>query len=395
MRLIVATEAVLVLATSCLSQKECSSVRTSAKPEARELVRAWRFAPAFHQVLRESFHSRRATYRVGIPIQRSGERVRVTFQAGDGRFQLHAAGIRNKANVQPTALTFGGRAGFNTDAGQLVQSDPIAISLQAGNEILVAFEIEGAVAVNSFERFPEGSTEPGSHVFALPDAASTPFRRGIGLTSIDIEGEPSRAIVAIGDSITEGYISGHDDIQDSWPMMAQRMLGVPVVGAAVSGQGVDDALQSLARDVSTMEGITDCVVLLGTNDLADRPDTYIISRLEELARRLRSSCQVWMGTILPKEWTPRGSYPMVEQRRQAVNDWLREWKSDARVIDFDATLRDRASPHRLRPGASADGIHLSARGHRLVARELARAVGLPLTTNTLDDFPDLSAVTNE
>jgi len=381
---------ILVLATSCLSQKDCSALRSSGNESSLATSQARIYQPGFYQVLRGSIVSRRATYRFKVPVQRAGERMRVVFQAGQGLLRLHAAGIRRPADSRPTEIRFGGRPGFEAEADQKVGSDPVAISVQRGDEIGIAFEIEGAVAANSFERFPDGSSEPGSHVFDPPGAASSPFRRGIGLVAIEIEGAGGRAIVAVGDSITEGFITGHDDLRDSWPAVAQAMLGLPVVVAAVSGQGVDDALQSVERDVASIGGVTDCVVLLGTNDLADHPDTYIATRLETLARRLRSSCQVWIGTLLPKEWTPRGSYPLVEQRRQGVNDWLR--KSNVRVIDFDSALRDPVSPHRLLPGAGADGIHLSARGHRLVARKLVEALGLPAGTPPHGDFAGRAAL---
>ncbi|HXN41579.1 MAG TPA: GDSL-type esterase/lipase family protein [Myxococcaceae bacterium] len=384
---------ILVLATSCLSQKDCSALRSSGKESSLGSSQTKIYQPGFYQVLRGSLISRRATYRFKIPVQRAGERMRVVFQAGQGLLQLHAAGVRRPADSQPTPIKFGGRPGFEAEASQKVGSDPVAISIQRGDEIGIAFEIEGAVAANSFDRFPDGSTEPGSHVFDPPSSASAPFRRGIGLVSIEIEGAGGRAIVAIGDSITEGFITGHDDLRDGWPAVAQAMLGLPVVTAAVSGQGVDEALKSLEGDVSSIGGITDCVVLLGTNDLADHPDTYIATRLETLGHRLRSSCQVWIGTILPKEWTPRGSYPLVEQRRQGVNDWLK--KSNARVIDFDSALRDPASPNRLMPGAGADGIHLSKRGHQLVARKLVEALGIPAGTPPNGDFAGRAALAHE
>ncbi len=360
----------LVMTTSCLSQKECSAVR------GHRDVRAPTFRPAFHQVLRGSLDSPRMTYRVAIPIQRAGSRLRASFESR-GRFQLNGAAVRATPQSSPIALAFDGLPGFKTDAPRTVRSDPVAIAIEAGSEIVLSFDIEGSVAASSFDRFPEGSAEPGGHALDAAGSRALPFQRGIGLTTIEIEGEQSRVIVAIGDSITEGYISGHDDIRDSWPMVAQRMLGVPVIGAAVSGQGVADALASVDRDVLSMEGITDCVILLGTNDLGDHPDVYIVTQLEALAHRLASACQVWTGTILPKDWTLRGSYPLVAQRRKAVNDWLR--KSRDHLIDFDAALRDPASPHRLKPGTSADGIHINANGHRLVALELVKAMGLPIT----------------
>jgi lysophospholipase L1-like esterase len=384
---------ILLLATSCLSQKECSVLRSSGKESSLDSSQGRIFQPAFHQTLRSSLISPRATYRFKIPIQRSGDRLRVVFQAGQGLLHLHAASVRSPADSRPTEIKFAGRSDFEAEGTRRVRSDEVEISVRRGDEIGVAFEIEGAIAINSFERFPDGSTEPGSHVFDPPSSASTPFRRGIGLVSIEIEGADGRAIVAIGDSITEGFITGHDDIRDSWPMVAQAMLALPVVAAAVSGQGVDDALQSVEQDVSSIGGITDCVVLLGTNDLADHPDTYIATRLETLARRLRPSCQVWIGTILPKEWTPRGSYPLVEQRRQGVNDWLR--KSNVQVIDFDAALRDPVSPHRLMPGAGSDGIHLSSRGHQLVARKLVKALGVPAGTPPNGDFAGRSGLADE
>ena len=62
-------------------------------------------------------------------------------------------------------------------------------------------------------------------------------------------------------------INGRDDVRNAWPARTSALTGRPVVNGAVSGQGWYGAFENLERDVFVLDGVTDCAVLLGTNDL--------------------------------------------------------------------------------------------------------------------------------
>ena len=63
------------------------------------------------------------------------------------------------------------------------------------------------------------------------------------------------------------YVNANDDYRNAWPAIAQGLTGLPIVNAGVAGQGVFGAASSLDAEVLTLQGITDCVVLIGTNKI--------------------------------------------------------------------------------------------------------------------------------
>jgi lysophospholipase L1-like esterase len=83
--------------------------------------------------------------------------------------------------------------------------------------------------------------------------------------------------------------------------------------------------------------------------------------------------RVYGGTLNPVEGFPfPGSWtPTMEQKRQAVNQWIRTSAAYDAVIDFDAVLRDPAQPSRLRPEYdSGDHVHPNDLGYRALANAI-------------------------
>src|SRR5262249_49746608 len=185
-------------------------------------------------------------------------------------------------------------------------------------------------------------------------------------------------------SITKGsitsapgeYAAYNEDTGNPWPGVPQAVLRLPFVNAAVSAQGVDDAATYLSADVLVLQGVTDCAVLLGTNDLGSKPAEEIESKLGAIFDRLRGFCRVWGGTLLPREADP----PALVAKRHAINDWLRHRASVADLIDFEATLTSPTDPDHFRSGLVHDGIHPTIEGQRLMGLEAARIVAAPTLT---------------
>jgi lysophospholipase L1-like esterase len=214
----------------------------------------------------------------------------------------------------------------------------------------------------------------------------------VGLQTIEVEGPRQRAIVAIGDSITEGYVSGpvtggttvasgflaaRDDYRNAWTRRVEASLGVPVANAGVSGQGTSDATANLASDVFALPNLTDCVVLIGTNDLAGDSAEGIETRLAALFKALEPRCETWASTLLPKERTSAGDYALVKARRLEINAWLRSGAAPVdHVIDLESVTRSASSVHLFATGLGEDGIHPSVRGHEVMAPEVARVFEL-------------------
>jgi lysophospholipase L1-like esterase len=169
-------------------------------------------------------------------------------------------------------------------------------------------------------------------------------------------------------------VSKNDDYRRAWTTIAQGLLGLPVANAGVNGQGVEQAIAALGSEVFTLQGITDCIVVLGTNNLATWTADQIEARLAALFDQLRPFCHVWAGTLLPKERTPNGTYADVVSRRLAVNEWIRHQAAVDGHIDFEALLAAPGDVNRFAPGLGSDGIHPSIAGQSVMGHEAARVV---------------------
>jgi lysophospholipase L1-like esterase len=339
-----------------------------------------RFQPGHHLALRDSLAlSLPTTFRLRLPLQRGGDRVRVTIRAGDGTLQLLRAFVSTAAHPTPVPLSFGGQPGAMLQASGRTTSAPVPLAVHAGEDLVVSFEAQGALAISRIEHLPGGERRDGRYADHTGALGGVAWRRAVGVATVDVEGPPTLAFVALGDSITEGYTSGTDDLRNAWPHVASGRLGVPVVNAGVSSQGVVGTLDHLDAEVLALEGITDCIVLLGTNDLHSHTPVQLAGGLTELYDRLRPFCRVWGATLLPKERSSTGTLAVQRERRTEVNAWLRGQPPVEGVIDFDAVLRDPGAPETFLPGMAEDGIHPTGEGYRVMGEEVARFLkGRPL-----------------
>ena len=83
--------------------------------------------------------------------------------------------------------------------------------------------------------------------------------------------------------------------------------------------------------------------------------------------------RVYGATLPPVEGFPFPGFwtPVMEEKRQLVNRFVRTSGAYDAVIDFDAVLRDPAQPTRLRPEYdSGDHVHPNDLGHRAMAEAI-------------------------
>ncbi len=348
------------------------------------------FQPGFHQALRSRVQtSELTTFRFKVPVDRSGTRVRFAFLAGQEglilfRANVARAGAHGALASTPMPITFSRSEGVSISSNQRVWSDPLEFGVARGAQLYVSFEVDGTLAASTIGEFPESYAREGSYSQSIQPFGGGEHPRAAGLTTIEVEGEPGLAGVAIGDSITEGYVSSQvasgsavsdgflvpsDNQRNAWPAIAARILGIPVVNSGISGQGVQDVLDHLSQDVFPLHGVTDCFVLIGTNDLWAMNTNEITSRMNTLIDSLSAYCRVWLSTLVPKERTTGGDYEVVRTRRGEVNVWIRR---HGRIIDLEQVLRSEADPDHFLPGLGEDGIHPSVLGHEVMGEQAAR-----------------------
>jgi lysophospholipase L1-like esterase len=354
-------------------------------------------------------------------------RVRLTNEfgstplvVGEARVALRdgaAAGARTLRGTD-RPLTFGGRTSVTIPAGAPTLSDPVALPLPAGADLVISVHLPRHTPGSTVHAFAyQHSYVADGNVTARRDIEATRtldrwyFLSGVGVRT-RAPGHAG-AVVALGDSITDGA-NTTVNANRRWPdVLAERLRashrtsGTGVLNQGISGNRLlhdpnppaghpaeayaayfgESALRRFDRDVASQPGATHLIVLLGVNDLGhpgtSAPESErvtaedIIGAHQQLiARAHERGLRVYGGTITPFAGDTFGFHsPENEAARQRVNTWIRTSGAYDAVIDFDAALRDPHQPERLDPRYDGgDGLHPNDAG----ARAMAGAVPLSL-----------------
>jgi lysophospholipase L1-like esterase len=221
----------------------------------------------------------------------------------------------------------------------------------------------------------------------MPGAALV--RSGALISEVDIvSSSAKRVVVTLGDSITEGFGSTVNEFR-GWPdRLAERLAenratrDWSVVNAGINsnrllhdGPGAG-AMARFDRDVLSVPGVAAVILMEGINDIGYSttvpPEAVtagdIIAAYEQLVQRAHArGIAVFGATLMPYEgahyYAPAG-----EQIRRIVNDWIRSSGGFDGVIDFDAALRDPASPAQVNPSLQrGDHLHPNDSGYAAMA----------------------------
>jgi lysophospholipase L1-like esterase len=206
------------------------------------------------------------------------------------------------------------------------------------------------------------------------------------LTGVDVAGSGARgAVVAFGDSITDGHGStfGADR---RWPdLLAQRLTGtgagrLAVVNTGISGNRVRDEGDTTRgragplradRDIAEPAAARTVLLMLGINDIrhSDDPDVAAIwSGYQEIVvAARRAGVRVLAATLPPIGGSSRFTAAR-ERARTALNDRIRSSPLFTGYVDADAAVRDPDDPSRMRPGFhDGDWLHPNDAGYRAIA----------------------------
>ena len=342
------------------------------------------------------------------PVRVGGVRVALrdggfptgAFAAALPRAGAPAADLRTRPQTD-RLLTFDGRSEAVIPAGGTLRSDPVDLRCEAGADLVISIYLPDRTPIRTGNRtaMQENGTALGDVTAAPRVAAVRRFGQYLLLSDVAVRAPAgSTAVVAFGDSITCG---SHTSIGANrrWPdLLARRMraggLRRGVLNAGIGGNrlltGTDpdggrpaaDAGVGLAgvrrfdRDVLGQHGVESVIVLLGVNDLVGNgttggltADRLIAGHRELIARARDAGLRIFGGTVLPfRGALPQLDNPGNQQRRAVLNAWIRGGGEYDGVIDFDAALRDRNAPSRLRPAYdSGDGLHPNDAGMAAMA----------------------------
>ncbi|MHA4866489.1 SGNH/GDSL hydrolase family protein [Duganella sp. PWIR1] len=331
-------------------------------------------------------------------------RVRVSNAYGTAPLMLQAASVAlaqtpGKAGIAaPTLrpLTFDGRATVMIPAGAEYYSDVVEMELKPAADLAISLYFSEAPARQTGHPGARATTflAKGNRVGEAEWDDATTVTRWYALSDVEVRAPRSTgALVAVGDSITDGY-GVQADTNTRWPdMLAARLRGAKqslgVVNAGIGGgRMLRDGLgpnvaARFDREVLSRAGVTHALVMIGVNDLggqhrntpetpADRQQMLADLKLahRQLAERARAHGVCLIGATLTPYVGSDYYHPEPENEadRQELNQWIRNSGVFDAVADFDAALRDPAKADRMKAEYdSGDHLHPSAAGYRALA----------------------------
>jgi lysophospholipase L1-like esterase len=346
------------------------------------------------------------TFRMIVRPVIDGRAARVVFSNSFGDQPLvlgHstvATALPGGGASAPQDLSFsGGAPGVTIAPGGEAVSDPVTRAVRAGEDLAVSFHVRG----DSGKLTWHGQAYSTSFLAAAHTGdraaatAASEFGHHTGgflvVRRLDVDADaPAGVIVALGDSLVDGEgstVDGHD----RWSDLVVRRLAArapagryALLNAGIDGNGLllnpcrpcagPPALARLDQDVLGAPGVSDAIVLVGTNDVfAGRSAAEIVAGLRQIVARLRAAGVRAIGSpLLPREQPPVLDYETV---RQKVNAYIRAPGSFDAIVDFDAAVRDPAQPARIRPGHTSDGVHPNPAGQALMAGAVDLAAVAP------------------
>ena len=357
-----------------------------------------------------------------VSVAGSDLRVRLGNPYGTAAVHVRAASIGLQwAPTQPAVvpgslrgLTFRGKSSVDLPPGEVVYSDPVHLRVGAQQNLVVSLFAPGAPVNDHTFPAPEinppgvfiagvpgdqtmdetGAAFPATPVIAGDRSAGWHPGQLLWLDLIDARTEARGTIVTLGDSITDGYnVSGGGD---RWTdLLAARIALLPadeqkaIANAGISGNTVSrqpnpydptgqccgaPAPVRLQRDVLSVPGVTDVLLLEGTNDLGGGDAApassagQVIAGIREIVDRVHArKLRIIGATVLPM-CNPADSDK--EANRQRVNAFIRNSGIFDGVIDWDAAMRDPADPTVIRAEWKNDCYHPNAAGDRVMARAI-------------------------
>lgn len=346
----------------------------------------------------------------------------LTLDAVHAGLQMSGAALLPGTN---RSVSFGGRPGVTIPPGQSAWSDPVVldfapVAVPAGGRLAVSFHVvgdSGAMTWHAKALTTSYLSPPGAGAAPAGDDGELDFPFSTTswyfLDAVDmLAPEATHAIVAFGDSITDGTASTLNG-DDRWPDVLSRRLHavyggrIAVVNEGIGGNqvigpaqyspqhafaGGPAAEQRLDRDVLQLSGVGTVILMEGINDFGTAGNATpeaVEAGMKHLVARVRAALpgvRVIGATLTPAlgSSNPAHGSAAEEQKRQAYNAFIRSSGLFDGVLDFDAVTRDPATGEmraeftpESTTGGAGDKLHPNRAGYQAMAASIPLALVLP------------------
>ena len=352
---------------------------------------------------KESVYAKDITLRYPITMCFAGSQLRLRFSNLTGTENVRLSEVciaKATGTYTPIPVTYHGRTLITLHPGEEIDSDPVSISIQAGDIIEVSIYLADYTQMNAGTLITgplsKGRYSYGHHTAnpVLPLDLTRNTNWFYFLNTIDILTHPdNHAIVCYGDSITA----------QSWPDYLTLQLreagidNISIIRRAVSGTRIlrqydcityqayglkgstrfpIEMRTSGASTVILQHGINDIIHPVGADVNPFRPwsDMPTCEDLQQgviefyIKHARQVGLRVWSGTLLPiYGWR---TYNEDRDRiRQAFNHWLLTSPLFDASIDFDLAVRHPDHPLMFAEGFdSGDHLHPSEKAYEAMAR---------------------------
>lgn len=398
---------VIALIFSCLWSTGNTQANLSVGSGKSAWVTAWSAAPDspgpafFNKTIRQIMRTSIAGNKVRLRFSNLFGTTPITITS------VQLARYESGSAIKPKTghlVTFSGKTSVTIAAGADVLSDAVAFPVAALEELAVSIYLPDSIEFSTMhttgiqtayfspgnvaekEMFPAGETDNSR--FFLTDIEVTTKKQ-------------SRALVVMGDSITDG-VGSTEDKNSRWPdQLAERLQSerafqsIAVVNSGISGNRIlndgskpflgPSGLKRFDRDVLNKPNIRWILMFSGGNDISaarileaprDKVSAQqIIEGMKTLIQRARQKgIKIYGATLTPKAGA-RFYYPEGEKMRQVVNNWIRTAEAFDGIVDFDKVIQDPNQPERLLAAYdSGDHLHPNDAGYKAMANAIDLAI---------------------
>ncbi|MCT0076149.1 SGNH/GDSL hydrolase family protein [Lactococcus lactis] len=341
-------------------------------------------------------HKYTGTIRNMLVTTVAGDSLRVNFTNafGDSDLQVEDAYIAiadAKGNVigQSVPITFNGKSTTTISQGKELLSDTIKLTVPARTRLAVTFYTPKAIEQTGHWLANETSyITIGTKKTRSPDTKGWIDTPGWWfIDSIDVQASEvgaTKTIVALGDSLTDGFYSTNEGRYtdtlmnrlnsqngNEWSLVNEGITGNQVLtdsptNVAKNAYFGQSALSRLDRDVFNRPGLKDILLLEGINDInTGASANKIIEGYKKIINQAHiSGVQIIAGTLPPFKGYPTWTAKK-DKVRQKVNHWILTSGAFDGTVDFAKVLATSGNSEELNPiYDSGDHLHPNNAGYK-------------------------------